>query len=357
MGILNTEVEITLNSATIKYYESLGYDIPRERNKWRKLTVPRGTKLLVSFFDLQKCSNIILDAECDNCGKKYKIYNENYQKTNHNGKIYCNACSKKLFNSGTNHPLYREDIDLDDRERGRLFPGYVDFIKRVLARDNYTCQCCGKTKYEVKLQVHHLDSYNWCIEKRTDDTNGITLCECCHSNFHAKYGKGNNTKEQFEEWLGNITLELEAFCGEINYARKIYCYEEDKIYNSAQEYATMHNLRSTSGIYHVCNNEFPYKTVKNNHLFWFDEYIVLTPDEIRDRIDTKLLRHNKKSVICLTTNKIYESITEGSINENVNKNSIAHCCHHRYNNALNKNGELTQWMFYDEYLKHQLLNN
>ncbi len=38
-------------------------------------------------------------------------------------------------------------------------------------------------------------------ELRTTLTNGITLCETCHKNFHHQYGYGNNTKKQFEKWL------------------------------------------------------------------------------------------------------------------------------------------------------------
>ena len=81
------------------------------------------------------------------------------------------------------------------------------FIKIVLKRDNYTCQCCGKIG--GKLNVHHLDGYNWCEEKRTDINNGITLCEKCHNDFHDIYGRGNNTKEQYEEWIKDKKVKVE----------------------------------------------------------------------------------------------------------------------------------------------------
>ena len=71
----------------------------------------------------------------------------------------------------------------------------------VFKRDNYTCRCCGKDTHNNVS--HHLDGYNWCIEKRLDVDNGVTLCESCHKEFHSIYGYGNNTKEQFEEWIEN----------------------------------------------------------------------------------------------------------------------------------------------------------
>lgn len=51
------------------------------------------------------------------------------------------------------------------------------------------------------MNVHHLDGFNWCIEKRTNVDNGVTLCKRCHLNFHSIYGSGNNTRGQFEEYL------------------------------------------------------------------------------------------------------------------------------------------------------------
>lgn len=350
MGILSTKIEIALDSKSIKYYEERGYSIPRTKNKQGKYTVPKGTRIIIDIKDLPRHSGLSIDVECDCCHKQYKVIKQNYERTRHGDKIYCRSCAKKIFNSNINHPLYKKEITMEERENGRFYPEYIDFIKRVLARDNYTCQCCNKTKKEVKLQVHHLYSYNLYKEKRTDDTNGITLCETCHSNFHSIYGKGNNTKEQFDEWLGSTLEILENYNGEISSARKIYCYEEDKIYFSVKEFCKMHNIDTTSCVYNICNNVPKYYSVNGLHVFWYDEYIHMKEDDIMKRIHHTPIRNNSKKVICLNTKVIYNSIKEASKKTGVHKNSISNCCNRKQQNTYSTDGTIFQWMFLDEYL-------
>ena len=76
--------------------------------------------------------------------------------------------------------------------------GFENTKAMVLNRDNYTCQISGQIGGE--LRCHHLNGYNWDTEHRLDINNGITLSKEIHDLFHSIYGKGNNTKEQFEEF-------------------------------------------------------------------------------------------------------------------------------------------------------------
>lgn len=353
MGILNNQIEIGINGRTAKYYENLGYTIPKHYDKRGRLCVKNGTKIIVKVKDLSHGSSAKIDVECDYCHKQYSVSYNNYQRTNRNNKIYCRECATKLFNTGENNPSYKKDKTKEEREIKRIYPEYFQFVKRVLARDKYLCKCCGSHN---NLEVHHLDGYDWCIEKRVDDTNGITLCSSCHSNFHSIYGRGRNTKKQFEEWIGSKLINFEKYIGQISSTRKVYCYEENKIYNSAADFIREHNLSAVSTVYYVCNNLYHCKTVKGMHLFWYDQYINLSEEEIISKVTAPSWKNSKK-VVCLNTNTIYNSITDGARKEQASRTSITRCCCNECQYVHTKDGRLTRWMFYNDYLKIEEVEN
>ena len=105
-----------------------------------------------------------------------------------------------MAQSGNKHPNWNPNLTDENRQHTRHYPEYVQWRKKVFERDSYTCQIC----YElgVYLNAHHLDGYAENPEIRTTLENGITLCKTCHNNFHHRYGRGNNTKEQFIEFKG-----------------------------------------------------------------------------------------------------------------------------------------------------------
>ena len=365
MGLITKEVEVTLSSNSIKYYEDLGYEIPRYKDKWNRIKTPRGTKILTKVEDLPKNSHIKLLTKCDCCGKEYIIRYQDYYKHNHNGKTYCKKCGAKIFKSGEKHPKWNYNKTDEERERERKYPEYVEFIKRVLARDNYTCKCCGKES-NGDIEVHHLDGYNWCVERRTDETNGIALCEKCHKNFHSIYGYGGNTREQFEEWIEYAIGELKKYNGELPTARKIYCIEEDKIYDSVEQLTEKWNVKSIQHIYHVCNHDktkkgYYIKSVKGKHLLWLDEYEKCTEEDIKRYLDwcepnknrSKGELHGKsKTVICITTGEIFKTIKEAKAFYGIN--NISACCRKKISSAGKlEDGTPLQWQYYEDYLKEQ----
>ena len=105
---------------------------------------------------------------------------------------------------GENHPNYNPNLTDEDRADRRLLTENSDWRNKVYTRDDYTCQCCGQKG--GRLNAHHLNGFNWDIKHRTDVNNGVVLCEDCHKEYHKIYGKGNNTIEQFREFLYNKYL-------------------------------------------------------------------------------------------------------------------------------------------------------
>lgn len=101
---------------------------------------------------------------------------------------------------GENNPCYNPNLSDNDRNNRRLLFGYSSWRILVYAKDDYTCQCCGDNS-GGNLNAHHLDSYDWCKEKRIEVDNGMTLCEKCHKEFHLTYGYGGNTREQMNDFL------------------------------------------------------------------------------------------------------------------------------------------------------------
>ena len=370
MGLISKEVEILLSSKNIKYYEYLGYEIPRYYNKRKKtMCVKRGAKIKVIVKDLPISSHIKVKVKCDYCGKEYEIKYQNYTRHNHDGKNYCKICSSTVLTSkenngmfgicryGKDNPNYNPNKTDEEREQGRNYPEYTEFIKKVLKRDNYTCQCCGK-KPHGKIEVHHLNSYDWCKQKRTDETNGITLCKSCHKNFHSIYGYGNNTKEQFEEWIGKA-IKLLEYDGELPTARKIYCIEEDKIYDNALELAKEWNV-NFANVYSVCNhkkhkNGSYCKSIKDKHLLWLDEYEKYSEKDIKKYLEWCNTNNHYKKVICITTNKIFDSVKQASKFYNIKSYShISRCCAGKLKSCGKlEDGTPLRWMYYKDYLKQQ----
>lgn len=114
----------------------------------------------------------------------------------------CPECFKLYGNRGEENPNYNPNLTEEQRQANisrHTDLNYRRWFKSVFRRDNYTCQCCGK--HGTRINAHHLDGYDWCEEKRLDIDNGVTLCEECHKEFHHLYSYGNNTKEQFEEFI------------------------------------------------------------------------------------------------------------------------------------------------------------
>lgn len=170
---------------------------------------------------------------CKECERSYnnkryshlcRICNKCYESGRKNNEV-CKACHKELMKQnkvtykskerdfkgeknpmygrqrfGKENPNYNPNKTNEERAKERLIEGYGVWRNQVFKRDNYICRCCNFDK-GGNLIAHHLDSWDWCKEKRLDVENGITLCRVCHKRFHDEYGYGKNTKKQFITYM------------------------------------------------------------------------------------------------------------------------------------------------------------
>lgn len=80
--------------------------------------------------------------------------------------------------------MINPDIGGVDYQCGQTY-GFWDKRYFVFARDNYTCQCCGKSKDKI-LQTHHIIYRSNGGTDRVD--NLITVCTDCHTSANHKKG-------------------------------------------------------------------------------------------------------------------------------------------------------------------------
>lgn len=73
--------------------------------------------------------------------------------------------------------------------RGRI--EYKEWRQAVFARDNWTCQDCGKRGSRT-IHAHHIKEFAKYPDLRFEVSNGVTLCKPCHENRHKRrIGNGN----------------------------------------------------------------------------------------------------------------------------------------------------------------------
>ena len=111
-----------------------------------------------------------------------------------NGTGRTNLCSDCFRKYCAVHP---DRVDL------RHSPEVTEWRLQVFCRDDYTCQKCGERG--GRLEAHHLNGWDHFIDERFSVDNGVTLCEECHKLFHQIYGRGGNTKDQFQAWVEGNT--------------------------------------------------------------------------------------------------------------------------------------------------------
>ena len=144
-------------------------------------------------------------------------------------------------------------------------------------------------------------------------------------------------------------------------AKKIICLNNLEIFNTIQEASELKNIPKNN-ICACCKHHYKAagKSSDGKKLVWmyYDEYLKLNKDEINSKIleaNTIIKDYSNakyKKVICITTHKIFNTITEASEFYKIDGGHISKCCKGKQKTC----GKLTdgtrmQWMYYEDYLK------
>ena len=135
-----------------------------------------------------------IKCKCKKCGKDWYVAPCRLLKN-----VKCFYCSYKEDRSGEKSCMWNPNLTDEEREEKRHNPLYQKLVQEIMEKDNYTCQLTGDRNSHHN--VHHLNGWDKFIDQRYDEKNMITLSENIHKEFHHLYGYGNNTKEQFYEFV------------------------------------------------------------------------------------------------------------------------------------------------------------
>jgi len=196
--LLTKEVEITLNNRNIKYFENMGYQLPKRKDSVGRWTVPRGSKITVKVEHLNEGSNAIVEVKCDYCSKVFKISYKTYRLRKEQSAVKKDACQKckgkkikesNLINYGVEHvmqikeinekvmnqirvpihtvrslfiekgyvPLFKDEDYLNNRSKLQYkclkHPDYIQEIDYHSLRRGHGCWYCGYENSAEKLRL------------------------------------------------------------------------------------------------------------------------------------------------------------------------------------------------------------
>jgi hypothetical protein len=137
---------------------------------------------------------------CEVCGRNYIPASEDQWACSDSCKLRCVVYDEDNgYYFDDQHDVF---IEYENKSRykpvrSRRSKKYHAWRVAVFERDG-ECQACGSN---YLLTAHHIIPYSECVELRYDVSNGITLCEQCHREFHSTYGRKNIGKEHIERFI------------------------------------------------------------------------------------------------------------------------------------------------------------
>ena len=222
MGLISTEVEMTLWGKNIVYYESMGYYIPRRKDSQYRITVPKNTKIQVKIKDLPFGSDVKILVECDGCGEILETDYCNYFDRFYDKKYFCRLCSmngNKKFESFYDWCIKYNYIDILNRwdyELNDELPSKV-------------CKASGKKYYfKCPLKIHDSEIKN--LSTFTYYQKNIMGCNKCNS--FGQWGIDNFGEDFLEKyWDYDKNINIDPFLLDKSSNKKVWIKCQNKEYH------------------------------------------------------------------------------------------------------------------------------
>ncbi len=177
--------------------------------------------------------------------------------------------------------------------------------------------------------------------------------------MYGKYGENNPNygKTRSEETKKKMSENHSDFKGKNHpQAKSVICITTGRIFDAMAEGAEYYNIHSCD-IVNCCKGKLMSagKLSDGTPLVWMylEDYEKSTLDEINKKIEDAIKANdmsgknnpNAKSVICLTTKRIFYTAKEGAEYYNCNYNNISLCCKGKRNYCGKYNGQKLVWKY------------
>ena len=205
----------------------------------------------------------------------------------------------------------------------------------------------GGTGYKGQFVYYAIEKYGWHNTKHYILFKNLTREEAEQKEIEliAKYNTTDRRYGYNVSKGGDILL-----CGADNPSSvKVVCINTGEIFDTINDACEKYNICACN-VSSCCKNK---RNATGNHpetgekLIWqyYDEWLIEPKEYIIDYVDTNDT-NKKKRIICIETNKIYDSIAEAADSVNVNRSSISNVCRGAHSIAGGYH-----WAYYDDYIK------
>jgi len=141
---------------------------------------------------------------------------------------------------------------------------------------------------------------------------------------------------------------------------KIICLNDLKIFECIIDASRHYNV-SKSSISSNCSNNITKYSVKqkdgNSLMFmYFEDYLNSSKEEIDLKLNYKYVSkkggqvYNARKIICLSTEEIFDSVSDAVIKYNLSQPNIVKCCKGERKYCGKLEGMKLTWMYYEDYL-------